>query len=613
MVKTALRRCGSWRGAILSLFAVVSCMALVAWWLQRTTVVTAHEVNEVPVNQPSATTSAPRYLFERSSRAVPHHEVPPATPEASSDLPVTPEPGRLPISGRVLDASGGEIVGALLQARTADGQTLATALSNGGGRFSLSVASTTVELSASADGYSSDVRSVDAPYTGLILSLVPASSIAGRVVVEGTDAGVAGVRVTATNLDDARAKSRDARSDELGAFVLPELPAGRYELAAIAPEWRSDVVPVSVGPGQALASITLGVARAVTLNARLTLAGGALCDAGLLDLSGPVASSTDAAEDGSIVVQGLVPGRYQAVASCGGQALARTELLDVGSESLSREWQLDPGLTLTGSLTTHGGEPISGASIVVSPFGEPPDRAGAACTTDANGEFTCAGLVAGDYDCVAGEDAPVRVSVGAQGTEPVALRREPAGALRVAVSSRDGITARPVLVVATPIGGGPIFSGRDDGLYTFEWLKLGRYRVHVEESPEVATEVTLSHDGEQLELSLELPATTTISGSVLDADGAPVVDASIRALMSGSELAAFSRSGAAALSDADGHFTIEGLLPRRYDLVVNSDGGAGRLEAVHAGTQHARIRLAAEATAPSLARAQPERGIAELH
>jgi hypothetical protein len=597
-----------WRSTVLSLFALAGSIALLAQWNQRATSVTARTGGEARMKQPSAVTIPPRHVFERSQAGKPRSEIPPAAAEASGDLRMAPEPGGLPISGRVLDASGGEIVGALLQARGLDGQALGSALSTRDGRFSLSVASSTVELSASADGYSSDVRRIDAPYGGLVLSLTPASTVEGRVVAADTGAGVAGVRVIATSLDDAHASARGSQSDGSGAFALAGLSAGRYEIAGIAPEWRSEALSLSVAPGQALASVTLSVARAVTLHARLTLTGSGPCEQGLLDLFGPVTSSTFADQNGNIVVQGLVPGRYQAVATCS-RALSSTELLEVGSEPLSREWRLEPGLTLSGTLVTHGGEPIAGESIVLTPIGEPLHRAGAACTTDADGAFSCGGLIAGDYDCVAGDDAPVRASVRAEGTQPVALRREPAGALRVAVSSRDGSTPGPLSVVASRVGGGPIFSHRKDGFYTFE-LKPGRYRVHIEECPDIAADVTLSHDGELIELSLELPATTTISGSVVDAQGSAVADASIHALMSGSELAAFSRSGAPALSDADGRFTIEGLLPRRYDLLVTSDSGKGQIEAVAAGMQHARIRLAAE-TASSPPRAQ-QQGIAEL-
>jgi hypothetical protein len=102
--------------------------------------------------------------------------------------------------------------------------------------------------------------------------------------------------------------------------------------------------------------------------------------------------------------------------------------------------------------------------------------------------------------------------------------------------------------------------------------------------------VNLSRDGEVLEVVLTLPEATTISGSVIDEQGSPVPDAWVRATMSGSEFG-FS-IGIPVLTDAEGRFTIEGLLERKYDLRATGDGTRGELKAVAAGDPHVRVRVA---------------------
>lgn len=496
------------------------------------------------------------------------------------------------ISGSVHDATGGPIVGALLSGRMA-GAPGATALSDEQGLFVLWQPRGRFELTTTADGYSSDVRNIDAPYAGLVLALTPESSISGRVQAQGTGAPVTGIRVLATSTLEAAAAARGVDSDGAGAFTFRALPAGRYELVALGPEWRSEPLALHLTPGQALDSVQLIAARAVTLDAHVSVRGGRACEEGTLDVSGPAWSSQAIDAKGHALVPGLVPGRYEVVLSCTG-AVPLHDTLEVERGSLVRHWQLEPGLALRGLVLSGSAEPMPGMRVDLLPIGEPSDRGNVSCLTNSSGAFSCAGLVAGEYECVAGEHATARVAVPTTSAAPLVLRMGPVATLHVTARSPDGSTPGSLIVLAARGSEGPVLSQSASDGFTFKHLKLGRYRVYAEQAPTAAREVMLSHDGELVEIALELPPLTTISGEVVDARGTPRPDAWVRATMSGSEFAAFSRTGAAVLSDAQGRFTIEGVLPRPHDLVATSEDGHGETRAVAPGAQHARVQVEAE-------------------
>jgi hypothetical protein len=491
------------------------------------------------------------------------------------------------ISGRVRDVWGGEIVGAGLTARW-DGQVLAAAISDATGQFELSVSSSQVLLTASADGYAGDTRSVAAPRAEIVLELTPESAIQGLVVDADSGAALAGVAVIAENRTYPT-DLRDIETDETGAFALTALPAGNYELVVSGAEWRSDPLAIHVGPGEQRQSVTLRAVRAVSLRARVTLRGGAPCRGGSLDLSGPTWSPQ--ALDGSeeVEIQGLLPGRYEVEISCPG-ALTLRDVLEVKREPLARHWELESGLLLGGSVVTHSGAPVAAATVDMMPIGEPLERRNVQCTTDEQGKFACAGLEAGAYDCMAGENAVARVQLPDDVAAPLVLRLAPTGALRVSARSASARTPSGLTVLATRNGQTPVLSQRAGDVFIFERLSLGQYSVYAEESPEISERVNLSRDGEVLEVVLTLPEATTISGSVIDEQGSPVPDAWVRATMSGSEFG-FS-IGIPVLTDAEGRFTIEGLLERKYDLRATGDGTRGELKAVAAGDPHVRVRVA---------------------
>ena len=92
---------------------------------------------------------------------------------------------------------------------------------------------------------------------GLALAQSGQGSIAGTIR-DGSGAVLPGVTVTATSADSGR--SRSAISDSRGGYEVPRLAAGRYEVAAFLPGFRTDPATVTVASGAAAHDIVLGIA-----------------------------------------------------------------------------------------------------------------------------------------------------------------------------------------------------------------------------------------------------------------------------------------------------------------------------------------------------------------
>jgi hypothetical protein len=268
------------------------------------------------------------------------------------------------VSGTVLDASGGAIAGAWLRAEDGRGAGLASTGSSGAGTFRVSVAPGLTRISAGADGYSEQLEDILAPVEGLRLVLAPESAIAGHVLVEGTREPVPGAVVTALSEEGLPTEPHAARTTADGAFRVSGLSAGRYSLAAVARNWRSEPRMIVVTVAETAEPIELGVRRATPLRGVVRV-GGVLCQRGGVSVQGAVHLYSPLAPDGSVLFDGVPPGRYDLEVSCAG-ALAQLDQLDVGPEPIDRAWELERGLELRGVASS------AGVAARCLPLDEPP-------------------------------------------------------------------------------------------------------------------------------------------------------------------------------------------------------------------------------------------------
>jgi hypothetical protein len=262
---------------------------------------------------------------------------------------------------------------------------------------------------------------------------------------------------------------------------------------------------------------------------------------------------------------------------------------------MARVWKLQSGLRVTGMVTNPAGLPVPNARIDVDPVGEPSNRWNTSCETDERGEFTCAGLLAGEYACTVGGQPQARsetalVKVNAEASPRIMLRTLAAGTLRVRIEDSSQLELGALVVLARPRSGAALLGRLDGDEFVFESLALGAYEVLSEPTPPGAARVVqLSRDGEVATLSLALPTAREISGRVLDDEGHGVEDAWVTAFSE--SVYSRMRAPTPVLSDVEGAFSLPGLLPGRYELHATSHEGEARLEGFESGRRGALLRM----------------------
>jgi hypothetical protein len=503
------------------------------------------------------------------------------------------DPGGSVVSGHVEDAGGGPLVQARVMARALDADgTLAFAVSDGDGSFSLQLPEGDAELSAETEGYARVTRQIRAPRSGLVLTLAPGSSIRGRVIAD-TGLPLADVLVTANNVNGSLAAPRSVSTTEDGRFVLTSLQPGGYELSASAQEWRTEqAMLVTLGLGQTVDELILTVRRAANVAGTVHV-DGKPCEDGRFELQGAVWLLTSISK-GEVSIGGVLPGTYRVTIRCA-QAMPHSEFLEVGSEPIRRAWQLKGGITLSGVVLTRTGARVPSASIRISPLSASSEQSVVFCNADANGEFTCGGLAAGEYECsVEGASQPhstaVRVQLDDRPPAKLELRTDPAGTIRVHMTGESaGFGA--LTIVAERAGEPPILGMRRHTEFVFEGLVLGSYLVHSESYPEAAERAELVADGQVLELQLRSPPLLGIAGAVLDDTGMPVPDAWVRASAAEGQLGAIVASCPPTLSDAQGRFALDSLPSGVYDVHATTATGEAESRNVRAGGAPVQLRV----------------------
>jgi hypothetical protein len=506
------------------------------------------------------------------------------------------------VSGRVVDASGGSVAGALVTTvAPTGGQALpnGVAETDGEGRFRLETSSGWVRLTARADGYSSASLRLFAPAHDATLVMVAASALSGRVLRADSEEPVAGVRVVIESSNGLLVQPLFVSSAADGSFRVDQLPAGRYGLYAAGGGWRSEPLWVSVAVAQSeeVELRALPAAELVGIISR----GGQACPNGSILWLGPAPLFTvddmSAADDqGRVRIEGLPPGSYDLTVNCP-PALQR-ETLELGKEPVVREWDFEPGLVLEGSVRRANGQPLPGAIVIVEPAqpeGASPlgsgaaavQRQGSECRADAAGEFRCEGLAPGEYDCAVARSGAVgsgqRVLLQGTSKTRVMLMADAEAAIVVHAPGGAAFPSGSTVLARGDTLPAPITGERTATGFRFDHLPLGQYGVYLAGAS--AREVALERDAEEVELELAVPSAEPITGSVVDEQGVPVLDAWVRAR------APAGVDGDSVLTDASGAFETTPLLRGRYDLNVTSPRGEVTVPGIQTGTTDLLVRL----------------------
>ncbi|MFD8726736.1 MFS transporter [Streptomyces sp. NPDC059611] len=286
-------------------------------------------------------------FFLKEKPLVSHHS-PEAATEPSPIPAARTDSGRstgghlpgVPVSGSVQHPDGTKVDRAALTLIDVQGQQIGRGASGADGRYALSVPGAgSYVLIAAAGGHQPQAVSVTVGDRPVELDVVLGG--AGRLAGSVLTADGVPVRDAAVTLTDVRGEVvASTRTGREGGYVITELVAGEYTLAASAPAYRPAALPVSVQAARetrqdielAGGAVLRGVVRATggrpVEDARVTL----------LDAAGNVVDTLTTGADGSFRFVDLSSGEYTVIAA--GYPPVATVLQVAGGGRTERDLQL---------------------------------------------------------------------------------------------------------------------------------------------------------------------------------------------------------------------------------------------------------------------------------
>jgi len=385
-----------------------------------------------------------------------------------------------------------------------------------------------------------------------------------------------------------------------GTFDIPSVPPGEWkvvvegedggkgELEITVTEAGLEDVVVSVLPRAHVAGVVLDDKGAPLAGLTVRLEGepdprmppGPFSRANVL---GTAVTTTE----GTFVVYGVEPGNHGVVVVDGREqpvglldpARAKVEVVDRDVDGLELRAALPSG-RVAGLVHGPDGEPLADASVVIravdaDEFSNPFGNDYTPTITDSDGRFVFEGLADREYDLWAhGPDADAQGSMtGVKLGADVTLALEQLAVLHGVVTSAGAPVTRFELD-ACELGGGHMVLS-PNGTFTVERLAAGACHVLVTTDDGAAnTTVKLEH-GAESRVELEIGAWGSLEGVLVSAsDGKPLAGVEVIVRGDSGQREANDRmvdmllggGGGDNVTDARGHFTIEGVGPGHGDL-----------------------------------------------
>jgi hypothetical protein len=507
-------------------------------------------------------------------------------PGESEPRTVTLHPPRL-LSGRILDAATRRpLPGALVWS----GDAAVRAAPDGTFRLRL-VSAPDLPVSAAAAGYA-ERRALVQPATVNVTLALPPGSVRWEAeafpetasggepdehagVVAGRIFDPEGRPVPGAWVEAARG---EAESDDAGRFRMTGLvPGTTVSLAVQAPGLRGGLASVRVPPEGKATRVEIHLGRAAALDGRLTDAAGRPIASASVTLQEPPSPRTLTDDDGRFHLDGLAPGRREAVAlRLGGRPLARAAV-DLREGPNRLDLTAPPGLPISGRVVDEQGAPVPAARLFLE--GEDPEDRWLAVGAD-DGTFLLPGLREGDY----------RLSVLAAGfaqpaPQPVRIAGEPVRGLTLRVGRGGSITGRLLGLAPEELNGLVILArgstqrlglAGPDGRYLVADVPPGHWEVTVRTvtGRQALGSVDVKPAG-QAALDLRLTSGLTLTGRLL-IDGQPAAGT---LLATTADLRGEDRGGQSPIGSG-GAFKLPGLLPGSYLLLALFDDALWPLQTV---------------------------------
>ncbi len=540
--------------------------------------------------------------------------------ETREHIDIVLKHGGAEITGVVSDISGGPVPRAQIHIEDPTSDAIASTDCDDAGRFTLWVAPDEMLVVADADGYATGYARGIAPGT-FHIELTPGATISGAVVDATTSQPLANVRVDASTLEwvDLDAPPGDVTDDE-GRFTIDRLRPERYSVLVRQPRLIGfSEGSIAVGIGQQVTGIVVRSLPAVRIEGRVVTTGSppTPCTEPHLSLTRHGSEQnlhSGNGSDGTVYADGALPGTYEVYVFCKGFVSRKQyEPIQVAGVDLKGlRWEVVPGGTIHGRVTSRSGVPLAGVNV----FGY-----GTGTTeSDADGRYELRGIEEGEHALLIRSDtwnAPPKgwvVKLPPQGDVEQNLVLDETGIIRGWVVDEDD---RPIeaAVVSIEIPASwdlqnwanthaNATATRPDGSFELPSLPAGDYKVAVRRTDDnLVQQTTVVAPRTSTMRFVFKKANKVISGFVTDSSSSPITDAYVTAAheSAGSSDTYFNDDNAV-ITRPDGSFTIRNLLPGSYKVkAFRKGGGQGFADHVAAGS-FAKLTIAQTGTIEGVVR-----------
>jgi RNA polymerase sigma-70 factor (ECF subfamily) len=503
------------------------------------------------------------------------------------------------VSGAVVDGSGAPIGHARIRRNGVPAPVVET---DATGHYDLCTHYGSTTLHYSASGYQSLLVTLDvAATTSRNVVLIPEATVAGKVVT-ADDSPVAGAWVVIDPSDHGNERNAPVTgfSAADGTFRITGVSPGRNLVAGFAPGMRSThKQEVVIGAGQVTENIVVRLAPSATIRGVVVAGGAPVADAGVgikignRDETGVLAVTQ---ADGSFVIDRAPRGDVALYVANHNVLAPRSVHIDDRQNTVRIEVQR---MGAVRGRVLRQNAPVVNAQV---------NCLRSIVFTDAGGNYICDGV----------DDGPQLLSAyaspGEWGRATVTVTRGETANLDIPLTFSATICGHVVDERGAPVPGIEVRvaerttndDGKDtsaaDGAFCARELTGGTYDVaayaggRVLEPLTPLPAVTLgATEAKSITIAVAAPR-LTISGSVSDPHGAPVVDSIVR-IVTADKLGTpdfDSRSPSSlALTDEAGHFAVSRLAAGEYTVIATArDGSSVTRSPVTAGARDVAITLA---------------------
>lgn len=511
-------------------------------------------------------------------------------------LQLTPESS---LRGRVVDAASGEPVSGAYVAVVDDYEhELRAVSSEADGSFEVAgLAPSRVRLIARTErGYARSAGSIAVGMAehvdGIVLALQAAHQVVGTLRVASATCERGGG--TLYDPDSERSIALRRVGD---AWIADGVPAGRY----VPRVWCRGALPHAaydpIVVDRDVTGLVWELDAGVTLRGKVvTRSGVAVPDASIID--DELRAYTRSRADGSYVLVGVTPGaRMFGVRS--DRAIAETRYDLVIEGDLEHDFVLDDAGAVTGTIVDRQGRPVGQRRIQLALRGDDYDERFLFAASAADGTFAIRPALPGRYRVVADGVTPTELVVVANQTTTVRLE---AAVDRVAVTGRVVDDASQPLadayVIAAPDDAG---NGRDavrwgdgkivltdgDGRFAFADLVGTAFTLRAYRTG--GGEVFADHVAPNADVTLRIPKTAQVAGTIREANGALASELAIEIADDTAVPVRTERFFACA-----GHYELRDLRAGSYTVLAKSPAGRKQSALVLRPGDHATLDLTLE-------------------